>query len=130
MSHLDWAGALQDIKMIKDHLHSSSKSVSIMGFCMGGALTFASLSSIQGWKSGVSFYGVPDLNAFKLENIKAPLLAHFGELDPLKGFSDIGTAHKLNEEVKKNNYKYPVMVNVWKGLNHAFCNQDFNYFDQ
>lgn len=46
MEGLDWLKALEDIKGIKSHFDSNSKSVSIMGFCMGGALTFASLSSI------------------------------------------------------------------------------------
>jgi carboxymethylenebutenolidase len=49
-----------------------------MGFCMGGALTFASLASFKNWKSGSPFYGVPDLNTFKLENIHCKTLAHFG----------------------------------------------------
>lgn len=49
-----------------------------MGFCMGGALTIAAISSIQGWKAASPFYGIPDLNAFKVSNIKCPTLAHFG----------------------------------------------------
>jgi dienelactone hydrolase len=37
-----------------------------MGFCMGGALTFASLATIPGFKAGGVFYGIPDLNTFKV----------------------------------------------------------------
>jgi dienelactone hydrolase len=37
-----------------------------MGFCMGGALTFASLATIPGFKAGGVFYGLPDLNLFKV----------------------------------------------------------------
>ncbi len=37
-----------------------------MGFCMGGALTFASLASIKGFNSGGVFYGLPDQNTFKV----------------------------------------------------------------
>lgn len=55
---------------------------------MGGALTFASLASIQGFKAGGVFYGLPDLKNFKVENITAKVIANFGSLDPLKGFSD------------------------------------------
>jgi hypothetical protein len=50
---------------------------------MGGALTFAALSSIPGWKVGGVFYGIPDLNIFRLDKITAKVIAHFGELDPL-----------------------------------------------
>lgn len=56
---------------------------------MGGALTFAALSSISGWKAGGAFYGIPDLNVFRLDKITAKVIAHFGELDALKGFSDV-----------------------------------------
>lgn len=66
-----------------------------MGFCMGGALTFASLASIQGFNSGGVFYGLPDQNNFKVQNITAKVIAHFGTEDPLKGFSDAQTAKKL-----------------------------------
>jgi len=66
MNHLDWTGALKDIKNIKEHFSGKYKHVSIVGFCMGGALTFASLASIQGFKNGAVFYGVPDLNTFKV----------------------------------------------------------------
>lgn len=45
---------------------------------MGGALTFASLSKIKGWKIGAPFYGIPDLNIFRLENITCRVLANFG----------------------------------------------------
>jgi len=62
--------------------------VNVVGFCMGGALSFASLAKIKGFKTGGVFYGIPDLNIFRLEKITANVIAHFGRLDPLKGFSD------------------------------------------
>ena len=40
--------------------------MSVMGFCMGGALTLAALTSIPNLKAGGVFYGVPDLNIFRL----------------------------------------------------------------
>lgn len=88
MSNLNWPKALEDLSTIKNHFSQFSKSVSVVGFCMGGALTFAALSSIQGWKAGGVFYGIPDLNIFRLDKITANVIAHFGELDPLQGFSD------------------------------------------
>ena len=88
MSNLNWPQALEDLANVKNHLSGSSKSVSVMGFCMGGALTLASLASISGWKAGGIFYGIPDLNVFRLDKITAKTVAHFGALDPLQGFSD------------------------------------------
>lgn len=92
MNGLNWPKALEDIKTIKEHLEKNSKSVSIVGFCMGGALSFASVASIKGFKAAGVFYGIPDLNIFRLDRITANVIAHFGRLDPLKGFSDAGSA--------------------------------------
>ncbi len=75
---------------------------------MGGALTLASLASIQGWKAGGIFYGIPDLNIFRLDKIKANTIAHFGALDSLVGFSDKASAEKLQADSIKN--KYPIQV--------------------
>ncbi len=59
---------------------------------MGGALSFASVCSIPGFKVAGVFYGMPDFNIFRLEKITAKVIAHFGRLDPLKGFSDAVSA--------------------------------------
>lgn len=96
MSDLNWPQALEDLKKVKKHLEGqNSKSVSVVGFCMGGALTLAALSSITGWKAGGIFYGLPDLNVFRLDKITTRTIAHFGSEDPLQGFSDRKSALKL-----------------------------------
>jgi|JI6StandDraft_1071083.scaffolds.fasta_scaffold04793_3 carboxymethylenebutenolidase len=127
MSGLDWKGALEDIKHVKEHFEKLGKGVYVMGFCMGGALTIASICSIPGWKAASPFYGIPDLKAFNLANIKCPTLAHFGEEDVLQGFSCSKSAKGLKEEADK--VKAPVDVKIWPNANHAFCNQDSRYFN-
>ena len=127
MTGLDWPGALKDIQAIKEHFESQKKKVCVMGFCMGGALSLASLSAISGWHSGAVFYGIPDLNIFRLDKIKCKVIAHFGINDPLKGFSDVESARKLSKDAKANNY--PINVRIWDGVSHAFCNQDSRYFN-
>jgi carboxymethylenebutenolidase len=108
MSNLNWPKALEDLTAVKSHFEKNSHSVSIVGFCMGGALTFAALSSIKGWKAGGAFYGIPDLNIFRLDKITANVLAHFGTEDPLKGFSDKEAALKLKTECERGNYPIEV----------------------
>ncbi len=95
LSGLDWPASLNDIKHIKEHFEPLAKSVSVIGFCMGGALAIAALTTIEGFKCGFPFYGIPDTSNFKLGNIKAKVLANFGEKDPLAGFSDLEAAKKL-----------------------------------
>lgn len=109
MTNLNWPKALEDLATIKTHFSKDSESVSVVGFCMGGALTFAALSSINGWKAGGVFYGIPDLNIFRLDKITANVIAHFGELDPLKGFSDAESAKRLKADCERNNYPINVV---------------------
>ncbi|XP_031505841.1 uncharacterized protein LOC116268260 [Nymphaea colorata] len=111
MSNLNWEKALDDLSKIKDHFTANSQSVSVVGFCMGGALTFAALSRLQGWKAGGVFYGIPDLNIFRLDKITANVIAHFGGLDPLQGFSDAESAKRLMDDCKRNNYPISVVYN-------------------
>jgi carboxymethylenebutenolidase len=108
MSSLNWPKALEDLATVKKEFEKTSESVSVMGFCMGGALTFAALASISGWKAGGVFYGIPDLNIFRLDKITANVLAHFGSEDPLAGFSDRQSAQKLKADCEKN--RYPIEV--------------------
>jgi carboxymethylenebutenolidase len=75
---------------------------------MGGALSLASVASIQGFKAAGVFYGIPDLNIFRLDKITAKVIAHFGRLDPLKGFSDPDSADKLAQDAAK--FNYPIKV--------------------
>lgn len=66
MNSLDWDKAIGDIEKAFNHMKENYEKVSIMGFCMGGALTFASISKIQGWHSASPFYGTPNLTKYKL----------------------------------------------------------------
>jgi dienelactone hydrolase len=75
---------------------------------MGGALSFASVASIKGFKAAGVFYGIPDLNIFRLDRITANVIAHFGRLDPLKGFSDALSAESLAKDSAQ--FNYPIKV--------------------
>jgi dienelactone hydrolase len=55
---------------------------------MGGALTVASAVRIPEVDAAVSFYGIPPPELADPTQAKAPVQAHFGENDPMKGFSD------------------------------------------
>lgn len=55
--------------------------VGVVGFCLGGALTFAAASSLDGLAAVVPFYGVPQLEMSAYARIKAPVQAHFAKND-------------------------------------------------
>lgn len=56
---------------------------------MGGALSIASSVLSPGVDAVVAFYGVPPTELADPAQTKAPLQAHFGELDSVAGFSDV-----------------------------------------
>lgn len=56
---------------------------------MGGALAIASSVLIPEVDAVVAFYGVPSPELADPSKARAPVQAHFGELDSLVGFSDI-----------------------------------------
>ena len=59
---------------------------------MGGALSIASSVLVPEVDAVVAFYGVPSSELADPAQAKAPIQAHFGELDNFVGFSDV-TVH-------------------------------------
>lgn len=89
MGNLDFKAATEEITQSVKYLKSTgSPKVGTIGFCMGGALTFCAAQH-SGVDCAVPFYGTPGAAVCTPEDIKVPLQAHFGELDTLKGFSDV-----------------------------------------
>ena len=104
LTGLDWDGALKDIAGAQQFLlENGAKKVGILGFCMGGALTIASVATIPGFDAAAPFYGIPDLTKFDVSKITCKFEAHFGEKDDHKGFSDPESAEKLLEKIKPTN---------------------------
>ncbi len=89
---------------------------------MGGALTIASLASSNVFSAGAPFYGIPDLNVFKLSNIKVSVMGNFGSKDSLAGFSDPVAAKNLEQKAKEAGVNFT--LKMWEGADHAFMNQD------
>ncbi|KRX06472.1 hypothetical protein PPERSA_05085 [Pseudocohnilembus persalinus] len=125
LNELQWDQAIKDIgaagKLMKTNY--GCEKVGILGFCMGGALTIASLSAHPDlFYAGSPYYGIPDLNKFPLKNIKVPVLAHFGEKDDMKGFSDQESAQKLQQQAKE--LKLDFHVKIYPNAGHAFMNSE------
>ena len=56
---------------------------------MGGALSIASSVLVPEVDAVVAFYGIPSSELADPAQAKAPIQAHFGELDSFVGFSDV-----------------------------------------
>ncbi|XP_058101260.1 uncharacterized protein LOC131245675 [Magnolia sinica] len=121
MEGLDWPGAVKDIGASVNWLkENGSKKVGVTGFCMGGALSIASAVLVPQVDAVVAFYGVPSSELADPSKVKAPVQAHFGEIDNFVGFSDVTAAKSLKEKLKSSGVPYE--VHLYPGIGHAFMN--------
>ena len=114
----DMTGA---IDFLRENDAVTGDKVGVVGFCMGGMLTFV-IAAIQGDKIGaaVPFYGAPldPSSAPDWNGLTAPVLAHAAENDsffPPQAIEDL--AAKLRDMGKD------VTVEVYPGTGHAFANE-------
>lgn len=122
MDGLDWQGAVKDIQASVNWLKANgSKKVGVTGFCMGGALSIASSVLVPEVDAVVAFYGIPSSELADPAQAKAPIQAHFGELDSFVGFSDVTAAKSLEEKLKASGVPYEVYL--YPGNAHAFMNR-------
>ncbi|KAJ4975373.1 hypothetical protein NE237_000479 [Protea cynaroides] len=122
MEDLDWPGAVKDIRASVGWLKANgSQKVGVTGFCMGGALSIASAVLVPEVDAAVAFYGVPSPELADPAQTKAPVQAHFGELDDFVGFSDVTAAKSLEEKLKASGV--PSEVYIYPGNRHAFMNR-------
>jgi len=86
----------------------------LVGFCWGGGMCFASATQVRGLRAAVVFYGRSPDPMELVKNIEAPILAHYGELDPgvNKGIPETVEAMKRYE--KSYTYK------IYPGAHHGF----------
>ncbi|KAJ8749194.1 hypothetical protein K2173_018666 [Erythroxylum novogranatense] len=122
MDGLDWQGAVKDIQASVNWLKANgSNKVGVTGFCMGGALSIASSVLVPEVDAVVAFYGVPSSQLADPIQAKAPVQAHFGELDSFVGFSDVTAAKALEKKLKESGVPYE--VHIYPGNGHAFMNR-------
>jgi len=82
MSSLNFADAThQDLRGAAQHLKATSGKVSVMGFCMGGALTIAAAVHVPDISAAVCFYGIPPKEFADPAKIKIPFQGHFANQD-------------------------------------------------
>lgn len=113
MKALDFGKAVQEIAGAVALLRErGSGKIAVTGYCMGGALSFASAVHIRGLAAVVPFYGLPgDLDWSKVD---APVQAHFASHDE---WATVAGAQKIKAAVK-----VPMELHVYDAQ-HAFCNE-------
>jgi len=110
----------QDLLDCKDHLQSLDfvvkERLGIMGFCMGGGLTYQ-LSTMYRFSASVPFYGANPKPLASVESISGPILAFYaGEDERINA----GIPTLVEAMVK---YKKQFSLKIYKGAQHAFFNE-------
>lgn len=124
---------LSDINFAIEHLRNldgvDAENIATLGFCIGGMYAYLAACDENGLKAAVDYYGLirySDTNVNKpvspldkAADLKAPLLAHFGDFDRLISASDIEDFKRALQENQK-----PYEMYVYGGAPHAF-DEDF-----
>jgi len=110
----------QDLLECKDHLQSldfvANEKLGIMGFCMGGGLTYQ-LSTMYPFSASVPFYGANPKPLGSVEKISSPILAFYaGEDERINA----GVPSLIDAMIK---YKKQFSLKIYKGAQHSFFNE-------
>jgi len=109
VSGFDYLKLLPDVRPDK---------LGLIGFCWGGEMTFAAATQISNLDAAVVYYGRSPNPIDLVKNIRAPILANYGEKDEniTKGVS--GTAAAMKKYNKVYDYK------IFPGAQHQFNSND------
>jgi carboxymethylenebutenolidase len=115
MKALDFPRAVQEIAAavayLREHPRSTGK-IAVSGYCLGGALSFATAVNVRGLAAVVPFYGLPgDLDWSKVD---APIQAHFATHDD---WATVAGAEKIKDAVSA-----PMELHVYDAQ-HGFGNE-------
>ena len=118
MQSLDRTRALTDIRGAFGALTAHARvneRVGVIGFCMGGAFSFAAAATIPALACAVPFYGLPD-PSLRFDQAKAPVQAHFSRTD---GWATPAGAERIQAELAQHDV--PMELFLYDAA-HAFMN--------
>jgi carboxymethylenebutenolidase len=97
----------------------SSKTVGVVGFCMGGQLAlYAAATSPEKISACVDYYGIHPSVHPPLEALKAPILGFFAEHDD---YVNAEVVDALDETLNRLGKQHE--FHTYKGTHHAFFNE-------
>jgi carboxymethylenebutenolidase len=94
MQKVAWDDAIADVQAAVEAV-AHAGNVGIVGYCWGGAVTWAAAARVPGLAAAVSYYGggIPSLNDLQPQS---PVMLHFGENDasiPIEKARAVVAAH-------------------------------------
>jgi len=112
---------LRDSQAAIDNLKDGAR-LGIMGFCMGGTVSFLAACRLAGLNAAVCYYG-GQIARFADEKPKVPTLMHFGEKDASIPMSDV--------EKIKDKRGQDCEIYVYPEAQHGFhCDERGSYHER
>jgi carboxymethylenebutenolidase len=114
MKALDFTTAVGEIGAAVEHLRAHPRctgKIVVTGYCLGGALTFATAVATRGLAAAIPYYGLP--GARDWSQLDAPVQAHFAQHDE---WATVAGAEAIKAAVR-----VPMELHVYDAQ-HAFCN--------
>ena len=119
MSELDTYDAMDRVSggvaWLRAHARSNGK-VGVTGFCMGGAMAFASACHVEGLLAVVPFYGIPARDKVDYSKVTAPIQAHFATRDE---WASVSKAEAIRADLQERGKSMDLCVYE---AGHAFVN--------
>ena len=91
--------------------------VGIVGFCLGGGLVLLSLARTDTFGAGVVYYHSLFPDSEELENIRVPMMCHYGTHDHTTPVSEIEAFREALDRYEK---QYELFM--YEGVGHSFLN--------
>jgi len=105
------------LEWIKKQSRSDGK-VGVVGFSLGGALTFAATSFVPGITCAVPFYGIVETSRLDLDKMTAPIQAHFV---PHDDWVNPDTVRQIQEALEARGKSMD--LHIYEGARHSFMGE-------
>jgi carboxymethylenebutenolidase len=121
------------IEWLNRHQRVLGDRIGIVGFCVGGRITYLAASSCPGLSAASVYYGGRIMLPFgdgptpfdRTSKVQCPVLGNFGELDKSPTPEDV---HKIEAELQKHGKTYD--FKIFPGADHGFNCDDRASFHQ
>lgn len=101
--------------------HNTNRDVAVVGIGMGGSLAYEAAIVRKDMEAAVVYYGFPQRYLGRLQNVRVPLLAIYGEDEPFINSLDI---ERVQTELKSNTQGLNHEVLVLPHAAHDFFSDD------
>lgn len=115
----DWPAMLRDVQAAIDSVKNVGP-VGIVGFCLGGSVTYAAATKLSGLRAAVGYYGGAIVR-FADDKPTVPTVLHFGEKDAGIPLRDVDAIRAKRPDVA---------IHVYPGAQHGFSCDERASFDK